>query len=232
MTDKRDTTESEVNVQTEQVAQEAGEETVTAASASADAAKVKGALAEVAAENAALKETLAAVEAERDQLKDQLLRHRAEFDNYRKRTARQSEENRKRAAEGLMRALLPVLDNLGLALSHAEDTSNGFADGVKMVFSQLGDVLTANGLEPIAALGEAFDPNVHEALSHLPSTEYAADTVMEEYQRGYRMGDYIVRPAKVVVSSGAPESAADTAEDVASEEAAEQATSQSEDTQD
>ncbi len=143
--------------------------------------------------------------AERDELNDQLLRLRAEFDNYRKRTARDTEQIRKRAAEGLLRDLLPVSDNLERALEHADGDPGGFAEGVGMVLAQLREVLAKSGLEPIDALGEAFDPNVHEALSHLPSEEHPADAVMEEYLRGYRVGDFVLRPAQVVVSSGPPE---------------------------
>jgi len=145
---------------------------------------------------------LAALREERDDFKDQALRARAEFDNYRKRMARESERIRKTAAEGLMRSLLPILDNLERALSHVEDKSDGLALGVEMVVKQFADVLGGQGLEPIPAKGEPFDPNVHEALTHQPSDEYPADTVMEEFQRGYRLGDFVLRPTQVVVSSG------------------------------
>ncbi len=147
-------------------------------------------------------EALAALATELEEARDQMLRLRAEFDNYRKRTAREVERVRKTAAESLIRELLPVVDNLERAFDHAGDKSDGLAQGVEMVLKQLCGVLSAHGTEPIPALGEVFDPNVHEALSHLPSDEYAADTVMQEYERGYRMGDYVLRPAKVVVSSG------------------------------
>lgn len=160
-------------------------------------------------------EALSNLAAELDEARDQMLRLRAEFDNYRKRTAREAERVRKTAAEGLLRELLPVVDNLERAFEHVEDKSDGLAQGVEMVLKQLCGVLSAHGAEPIPALGEAFDPNVHEALSHLPSGEYAADVVMQEFERGYRVGDYVLRPAKVVVSSGSatPEFEVDAAED-------------------
>lgn len=139
---------------------------------------------------------------ERDELKDQLLRARAEFDNLRKRTAREMDRVRRTAAESLLRDLLPVLDHLELALRHAGDESGALAEGVGMVLSQFQEVLKAHGLEAIPARGETFDPNVHEALSQMPSEECEAGLVLEEYKRGYRIGDYIVRPAQVVVSSG------------------------------
>ncbi len=141
---------------------------------------------------------------ERDTLQDQLLRARAEFDNYRRRVARENEQLRKSAAQGLMRDLLPIVDNMERALSHVEDKTSSLALGVEMILKQFAGVLSTQGLEPIPALGEPFDPNIHEALTHQPSTEYAADSVMEEFQRGYRLGDFVLRPTQVVVSSGPP----------------------------
>lgn len=150
-------------------------------------------------------EQLAAVSAERDQLKDQMLRLRADFDNYRKRTARESERLRKTAAEDLIRDLLPVVDNLERALSHAGEPAEALAQGVEMVLKQLCDILAARGVEPIPAEGAPFDPNVHEALSHQASDRHPADAVMTEWMRGYRIGETVLRPAKVVVSSGPAE---------------------------
>lgn len=151
----------------------------------------------------------AALLAERDQLKDQLLRARAEFDNYRKRMARQTEQIRKTAAEGLLLALLPVVDNLERALDHAGGTAGGLGEGVQMVLRQFSEVLSQQGVAPIPALGEPFDPNVHEAVMRAPSEQYAEDVVAQEFQRGYRIGDYVLRPSKVVVSAGPPEAAAE-----------------------
>lgn len=156
---------------------------------------------------------LAALREERDELKEQALRARAEFENYRKRMMRESERIRKTAAEGLMRALLPIVDNLERALSHVEDKSDGLAQGVEMIVKQFADVLSGQGLELIPAKGEPFDPNIHEALTHQPSDEFPADTVMEEFQRGYRVGDFILRPSQVVVSSGPAVQAESTSTD-------------------
>lgn len=141
---------------------------------------------------------------ERDELKDQLLRARAEFDNYRKRVARDAERERKRAAESLIRDLLPVVDNLELALQHA-DAEHPLAEGVSMVVRQFQDVLRRAGVEAIPAVGEPFDPTVHEAVMHAPSEEVAENNVAHEFQKGYRLGDYVLRPSKVAVSKGAPE---------------------------
>lgn len=148
-------------------------------------------------------ESLAALIKERDDLKDQLLRNRAEFDNYRKRMLRENDQIRKTAARNLIEDLLPVLDNLERALGHAADVSaDPVLQGVDMVVRSLHEKLSGHGLSPIAALGQPFDPNVHEALAHEPSEEHPADTVVAEYHRGYKLGDLVLRPAKVSVSSG------------------------------
>ncbi len=148
--------------------------------------------------------------AERDMLKDQLLRLRAEFDNYRKRVLREGEQARTSAAQGIVREMLPVADNLERALLHAEDPSSGLAEGVRMVLRQFMDVFAARGLAAIPAMGVAFDPNVHEALSYMPSEEHAAGMVMNEFERGYCLGSAVLRPSRVVVSSGTSASAAIT----------------------
>lgn len=145
------------------------------------------------------------LEQERDDVKDQLLRARAEFDNYRKRTAREAERTRKTAAANLVRDLLPVVDNLVLAFEHAEDKDSGLAQGIEMVLKQFGEVLSRNGVEPIETVGMAFDPHFHEALATFPSDEIEADKVSQEFQRGYTMGDVVLRHAKVAVSSGPAE---------------------------
>lgn len=165
---------------------------------------------------------LEALEQERDDLKDQVLRARAEFDNYRKRMLREGEQLRKTAAQGLMRSLLPIVDNLERALGHVEDKSDSFTQGIEMIAKQFEDVLAGQGLELISSVGEPFDPNIHEALTHQPSEQYPADTVMEEFQRGYRLGDFVLRPSQVVVSSGAP-ATVETVEAESSPEGTEQA---------
>lgn len=136
-----------------------------------------------------------------DEMRDQLLRTRAEFENYRKRVLRDAERAQKMAAEKVLRELLPVADNLGLALQHAGEGED-FVRGVELVCKQFGDVLTRSGLEPLGEVGEAFDPNVHEAVLQTQSETYPANTVAQVYLRGYRLADRVIRPAKVVVSMG------------------------------
>jgi len=148
---------------------------------------------------------VAALEAETEDLKDQLLRARAEFDNYRKRTAREVERIRRTAAESVIHELLPVMDNLELALNHANSSDDPLVDGVRMVLKQMLEVLERSGLEPIEAQGQPFDPAVHEAVSQMESAEVAEGKVAEQFQRGYKLGGQILRPSKVVVSLGTGE---------------------------
>jgi molecular chaperone GrpE len=132
-----------------------------------------------------------------------LRRVAADFDNYRKRVARDAEAQATHAAEGLVQELLPVLDNLERALDATEHHEEArVAEGVALVRQQLVDLLARRGLEPIEATpGDRFDPHVHDALSQQPS-EHPEGAIAAVWQRGYRLGDRVVRPARVVVSGG------------------------------
>lgn len=149
-----------------------------------------------------------AIEAERDplaeqnaQLQDQLLRARADFDNYRKRMARDNERMRKTAAENLVRDLLPVIDNLELATQHRGDATGGIEEGVEMVLKQFYDVLQRHGVEAISANGEPFNPEIHDAVMQREDDSVEPHTVIEEFQKGFRMGGIVLRASKVIVSS-------------------------------
>jgi molecular chaperone GrpE len=176
------------------------------------------------AEEAAAADEIAAeldeARTESENLRDQVLRARAEFDNFRKRKARDMEQIRKRAAEGLIADLLPVLDNLDLALQHSEDESNPLHEGVNMVVKQFKDVLMRQGLEPIDAEGEAFDPNLHEAVMQQESPDVPDQTVVKVFQPGYHLGSQVLRHAKVVVGTGGPPraKAAEPVEEIAESE--------------
>ena len=132
-----------------------------------------------------------------------LRRLAADFDNYRKRVARESEVQASRATESLVSELLPVLDNLERALDASEHHEEAkVAEGVQFVKQQLAGALARRGLEEIPCEpGDEFDPHVHEALSHTPSDQ-PEGAVAAVWQRGYRLGDRVVRAARVVVSSG------------------------------
>ena len=146
---------------------------------------------------------VAVLQAERDELFDRLQRLAAEFDNFRKRSAREAAATIERANERLVKELLPVLDDLGRALEAAEEHEGAkLEEGVRLVHRSLADLLAKEGLAEIATEGE-FDPHVHEALLSQPS-EAAEGDVIEVVQKGYTLGDKVLRPARVVVSAGAP----------------------------
>ncbi len=148
----------------------------------------------------------AAPVSEADVLKDRLTRLQADFENYRRRVLREKDETYRRANEDIMEEMLPVLDHLGLAFASAseEDLKNPVVEGVRLVADQLRGALSKFGLEGIDADGQPFDPNLHEAISHLPSEDIAENHVMAQVRCGYKLGSYLLRPAQVVVSSGTP----------------------------
>jgi molecular chaperone GrpE len=144
-------------------------------------------------------DALAEVTRERDVYLDDLQRLKAEFDNYRKRAARDQESLVARAHERLVKELLPVLDDLGRALEAAEQHEEAkLEDGVRLVHRQLSDVLAKEGLTEIETDG-AFDPHVHEALLAQPS-DAEPGTVIEVLQKGYFLGDHVLRPARVIIA--------------------------------
>jgi molecular chaperone GrpE len=139
---------------------------------------------------------------ERDEYLDALQRLKAEFENYRKRVSRDQSEFVTRATERLMKQLLPVLDDLERALeAAAEHEEAKLEEGVRLVHRSLADALAKEGLVEVETEG-AFDPHVQEALLAQPS-EAEEGTVIQVLQKGYKLGDRVLRPARVVVSSGA-----------------------------
>ena len=140
------------------------------------------------------------------QAQDRALRTQAELENYRKRVARQMEEERRYANIPLIRDLLPVWDNMGRAIEAAENTPEtaGLLEGFKMVAGQLESVLEQHHCAKINALGEPFDPNLHEAISQQPSREHPVNTVLGVAQIGFRLHDRVVRPSQVIVSAAMP----------------------------
>ena len=150
----------------------------------------------------------AALEAERDELLDRLRRVSADFDNYRKRAARDQEALVARAGERIVKELLPVLDDLERALEAAEQHEEAkLEEGVKLVHRQLEQLLEREGLAPVATDGR-FDPHVHEALLTQPSAAEEG-SVIEVLQKGYRLGDRVLRPARVVVAGPKEEPSGD-----------------------
>jgi molecular chaperone GrpE len=147
-----------------------------------------------------LEEQVAALEAERDEHLNDLKRVAAEFENYRKRVLRDQESLVARAHERLVKELLPVLDDLERALAAAEEHEEAtLEEGVRLVHRELADALAREGLAEIETEG-VFDPHVHEALLSQPS-EAQEGSVLEVVQKGYRLGDRVLRPARVVVAA-------------------------------
>jgi molecular chaperone GrpE len=145
-------------------------------------------------------ERLARAEAERDEYLDLAQRVQADFENYRKRAAREQERLVAHAHERLVRELLPILDDLERALEAAERHEEArLVEGVKLVEKSLRHALAKEGLAEIDTEG-AFDPHVHEAVLTQPGNGADTGTVLEVVQRGYRVGDRVVRPAKVIVA--------------------------------
>ena len=138
------------------------------------------------------------------QWKDAAHRAAAELDNYRKRTARDLQETVKYANSSLLETLLPVLDNFdyGMQAAKAESEGSNLFIGLSMVLRQVQDFLKDNGVEEIAAVGVAFNPNVHEAVSQQTSDTVAEGTVVVQTRKGYKLRDRLLRPASVIVSSG------------------------------
>ncbi len=147
---------------------------------------------------------------ERDEYLELAQRTKADFENYRKRAERGAAEAERRGRTGLVRELVPVLDNLERALlaagidpqgTDATDSDGGaLAEGVLLVYRDLRSAVERAGVESYDPAGERFDPEWHEALSTRPGEEASAGTVVETVEKGYRLGDLVLRPARVIVS--------------------------------
>lgn len=145
--------------------------------------------------------TLKEAQATIDEMNNRLIRQAADLENFRKRAQREKDEARQFANQGLLEKLLPVLDNFEMALAAASDADPAIRDGVQMIYDQLLGVLKESGVEPVEAVGEPFDPNLHEAISQQHTDEAAEGTVLQQVQRGYKLNDRLVRPARVIVSA-------------------------------
>src|SRR5215472_1036816 len=157
-----------------------------------------------AADGTDSEDAMAGLQADLDRFRDLALRSQADFENYKKRAAREKEDAVKYANSSLLQRLVSILDNfeLGLAAAKTESHQSPIYSGMVLVQKQLNDLLEENGLQAIEAEGKKFDPNVHEAIAHEPG-EAPEGTVIRQARRGYRFKDRLLRPARVVVSSGA-----------------------------
>jgi molecular chaperone GrpE len=158
----------------------------TPASATAPAAVADSTIEKLKAENAAYL--------------DRLARLQAEFENFRKRSAREQEEFRAFAVADALKQFLPILDSLDRALKTENASADDFRSGVDLIDRQFHDVLTKLGVEPIEAKGQPFDPGLHQAIQMVDTAEVPDNHVVDEFQRGYRIKNRLLRPAMVVVA--------------------------------
>jgi molecular chaperone GrpE len=150
----------------------------------------------------AAEDPLSAAVNEASRFKDQWLRTAADFDNFRKRTRKEMEDARRTGREDLLRALLPVFDNLERAFQSAQRSTDvkAVADGLSLVQRQFTESLGREGISRVPTVGHAFDPAVHEAIQQVETADHAPGTVLAEVQPGYVQGERLVRAAMVVVA--------------------------------
>ena len=147
-------------------------------------------------------EPLEALRREKESLQDRLLRTAAEFDNYRKRMDRERRDLSDYMAGDILAEFLPIVDNFERALAAPAGTdADSLRKGVELILRQVLDLLKKRGVTPIAALGAEFDPNFHQAVIHEASDQHREGEVMQELQRGYMLGDKLLRPSMVKVAT-------------------------------
>ena len=140
-------------------------------------------------------------------LNEKYLRLAAEFENYKRLTQRDQREQIRFGNEQLLKELLPAVDNMERAIkaAHTNGSDSALVQGVELTLKQLSGILAKFGVQAIETAGQEFDPHTHQAVSYGPSTEVPANRVLEEFQKGYRLHDRVLRAAMVSVSSGPPQ---------------------------
>jgi len=160
-----------------------------------------GAATEPQPEAEAAESPLEAMRREKDALQDQLLRTAAEFDNYRKRVDRDRRDQAEAATANALTGLLPIIDDLERALkTPAGGDIEGFRTGIELIHQQMLELLRKRGVKPIEAVGADFDPHYHQAVVHESSPDHREGEVIEEFARGYMLGDRLLRPSMVKVA--------------------------------
>ena len=175
----------------------------------ADANKIREERDELQKKLADVEDQIEAAKKEASEAAERMLRLQADWENYRRRTAAERLAEKERAAEGLVTSLLPVIDDIERAIEHAGvadgDTQfQQFVDGVSAVHAKMLGVLAKEGVEPVDPAGEAFDPLAHQAVGRVEDKDAYDETVAQVYQKGYRMGDKVIRSAMVTVTYGGP----------------------------
>ncbi|MCY7486957.1 MULTISPECIES: nucleotide exchange factor GrpE [Paenibacillus] len=191
------TTET-MNEEAAQAAHDHTEDTSASENAAAESGEGNTSSSEGAVEDA----ELAKAKAEAEEYQQRYLRAQADFDNFRRRTLKEKEDFAKYASAKLVTELLPVLDNFerALATEQASSEAESFIKGVDMIFRQLGQVLEQEGVKPMEAVGQPFNPEFHQAVMTVDTDEFEEGVVVEELQKGYMLKDKVLRPAMVKVS--------------------------------
>ncbi|MFS0751391.1 nucleotide exchange factor GrpE [Oceanobacillus sp. 1P07AA] len=152
-------------------------------------------------EEAVENDEIAKLQQEKEVTYNRLVRLQAEFDNYKRRTLKEREADRKYKSQDLITELLPAIDNFERALQvEVTEENKSIIDGIMMVYRQLQEALTSQGVEPIKTEGEAFDPNLHHAVMQIEDENMESNIVVEELQKGYQLKDRVIRPAMVKVN--------------------------------
>lgn len=184
----------------------------------ADAGKLREERDELQKKLADIEDQIEAAKKEAADATDRMLRLQADWENYRRRTAAERLAEKERAAEGLVTNLLPVIDDIERAIEHAGATEDDaqlkqFVDGVSAVHTKMLGVLSKEGVEPIDPAGEPFDPLAHQAVGRVEDAEAFDETVAQVYQKGYKMGEKVIRTAMVTVTYGGPKRPVDQPEE-------------------
>ena len=188
----------------------------------ADADKLREERDELQKKLADVEDQIEAAKKEATDATDRMLRLQADWENYRRRTAAERLAEKERAAEKLVTNLLPVIDDIERAIEHAGATEGDaqfqqFVDGVSAVHAKVLAVLAKEGVEPIDPAGEPFDPLAHQAVGRVEDAEAFDETVAQVYQKGYKMGDKVIRTAVVTVTYGGPKRPVEQAEDASAD---------------
>lgn len=152
------------------------------------------------------KEAVAKIDVQQYVDKEAYMRLAADFDNFRRRALKERKEWERQGKEKILRDLLDVIDNFSRGLSQAKDAEAPLATGMKMVLSQMEQILNSEGLERIKTLGETFDPSIHDAVARIDAKDKAEGEIIEELKCGYKYSDRLLRPASVVVAKGSENS--------------------------
>lgn len=148
------------------------------------------------------KEQIEKLNKELEEQKNLLLRTAAEFDNYKKRTEKEKLSTAEYSKASVLKLLLPVIDNIDRANTSPQDVnSQEYVKGLTMIIKQFSEIIMKTGIEEIGKKGDTFDPNLHEAVMHVSNPDFAENTVSEVLQKGYKIGDTVIRPAMVQVAN-------------------------------